>query len=154
MDKSRIRFTRTARVLLLTGAALGLSIAAPAAPNVARPAKAPCPYGMATDGSTNCMTKADFDIAKARQSALDRDPAQYMRNALQRCEGLAGDDRRDCVARIANGSGTTSGSVEGGGIYRELVTRETVPPVPPAASAPASAPQPRPLPTLPSEDKK
>ena len=109
----------------------------------AKPARAGCPYGIATDGSANCMTKADFDVAQARQAALDRDPAQYVRNALTRCESLSGADRQDCVARI-EGKGTTSGSVEGGGIYRELVTREVG--AVPAAALPAAV--------APSDEKK
>lgn len=86
------------------------------------------------------MTKADADVTRSRQSALDRDPGQYLRNALTRCERLSGDDRQDCVSRIG-GKGTTSGSVEGGGIYRELVTREVgaVPAPPGTAATPVDA---------------
>jgi hypothetical protein len=82
-----------------------------------------CTYGHTHTPSGTCMTKADFDETRAREAALDADPSQYMRNALVRCERLAGDDRKDCVSRI-QGQGTKSGSVEGGGIYRELITRE------------------------------
>lgn len=92
-------------------------------PASTKPVRAGCPYGIATDGSVNCMTRADFEVARSRQAALDADPAQYLRNALVRCESLKGDDRQDCVSRI-QGQGTTTGSVEAGGIYRELVTRE------------------------------
>ena len=67
------------------------------------------------------MSKAEFDITSSRQAALDLDPSQYMRNALMRCESLKGDDQSDCVSRI-RGAGTVSGSVEGVGLYRELVT--------------------------------
>jgi hypothetical protein len=81
------------------------------------------------------MTKADFDVAQSRQAALDQDPGQYLRNALRRCAGLPADDRSDCEARM-RGGGTTSGSVDGGGIYRELVTREIGAPVT-AAPTPA-----------------
>lgn len=69
------------------------------------------------------MTKADLESSRSRQAALEADPAQYMRNALKRCEPLSGDDRQDCVART-QGKGTTTGSVQGGGIYRELVTTQ------------------------------
>ena len=131
----------TFRKVLHTGVSsvcLAAGLLAPAASWAAdKPARAACPYGQATDGSTHCMSKADFEVAKARQSALDRDPAQYTRNALQRCDSLKGDDRTDCWARI-RGQGIATGSVEGGGIYRELVTRE-VGPVPAAAALPASA---------------
>ena len=66
-----------------------------------------------------------------------------MRNALLRCERLSGDDRQDCVARI-KGHGTESGSVESGGIYRELVTLEAAPPKAPKnieGAAPVVAPK-------------
>ena len=43
-------------------------------------------------------------------------------NALKRCTPLPEELRRDCEARM-RGAGTVSGSVEAGGIYRELVTR-------------------------------
>ena len=100
-----------------------------------KPLRARCPYGIATDGSSNCMTQADFTERRSIQAAFDRDPAQYKRNALARCEGLSGNDRQDCISRI-DGKGTTSGSVEGGGIYRELVTREVGVP---AAAVPIDA---------------
>jgi hypothetical protein len=41
------------------------------------------------------------------------------------------------------GEGTTSGSVEGGGIYRELVTREQPPEPPPPPDARIGADPPR-----------
>ena len=63
---------------------------------------------------------------------IDPAPGRYARNALKRCEPLSEPDRGDCVARM-QGGGTTSGSVAGGGIYRELVTRE--PSVAPASPA-------------------
>ena len=143
MDRNLICRAASALVVaaVIAGAAPALAAdKAAALKNVAaaKPARGACPYGIATDGSTNCMTKADYDVARARQDALDRDPAQYMRNALSRCESLQGDDRRDCVARI-EGRGTTSGSVEGGGIYRELVTREVG--VAPAPASTSSTPE-------------
>jgi hypothetical protein len=46
---------------------------------------------------------------------------------------LAGDERRDCLARM-RGEGTVSGSVEAGGILREKVT--VVPAPAPVASGP------------------
>ena len=135
MNTDRHVLSRAALVLLVACATLG-SLPAAAAD---KPTRARCAYGIATDGSSNCMSKADFDVARSRQDALGRDPAQYKRNALARCEGLTGADRQDCVARI-DGKGTTSGSVEGGGIYRELVTREVEAPDAPAAvdAAPAA----------------
>ena len=135
MNTGRHLLSRAGLALLVACATLG-SLPAAAAD---QPARARCAYGIATDGSSNCMSKADFEVAQSRQAALDRDPAQYKRNALTRCEGLTGADRQDCLVRI-DGKGTTSGSVEGGGIYRELVTREVGVPAAPAAvdAAPAA----------------
>jgi len=56
-----------------------------------------------------------------RQGKLkdNADEAQRERNKFARCEYLKGDDREYCIRRM-NGEGTVTGSVEGGGLYREL----------------------------------
>jgi hypothetical protein len=85
-----------------------------------------------------CLQDADAAYAHAKRNRpSDIAPSSYAANALKRCETLAGDDRRDCIARMA-GQGTTSGSAAEGGIYRELVVIEVgaVPVVPPAAVRP------------------
>ena len=69
---------------------------------------------------------------------MDRNPGRFARNALKRCEPLPEPDRSGCVARI-QGNGTTSGSVAGGGISRELVTREIALPTTPTAAGPAAS---------------
>ena len=58
---------------------------------------------------------------EARQGKLqdNADEAQRERNKYARCDYLKGDDREYCVRRM-DGEGTVSGSVEGGGLYREL----------------------------------
>jgi hypothetical protein len=66
------------------------------------------------------------------------DPGRFARNAIKRCEPLAEPDRSDCVARV-QGEGTASGSVAGGGIYRELVTREGATQTLPAAAGKAAS---------------
>jgi hypothetical protein len=70
-----------------------------------------------------CFSEARAAYADTRPSDSDESPAQLSRNALKRCEALREPDRQDCVLRM-QGQGTTTGSVAGGGIYRELVTRE------------------------------
>lgn len=80
----------------------------------------------------NCLSEASTAYQASLPPEVDTDPGRYARNALARCQPLTADDRQDCLARMA-GQGTTSGSVSGGGIYRELVTRE-----PAAASSAAS----------------
>ena len=81
-------------------------------------------------GKTNqtvdaCMkeAKAFLDARSGSESTLSAE--QLQRNALVRCEPLAGDERAACVARI-RGEGTVSGSVAGGGILREVVTTGVV----------------------------
>ena len=51
-------------------------------------------------------------------------PADFEQNKFSRCDKHAGEDRDLCIRRM-NGEGTVTGSVQGGGIYREL--RVTVP---------------------------
>lgn len=124
----------------LVAAAMLLAVASPWAaeatsrdrPQAAARSGTRCPYGVTHAGGSVCLSKAEFELTRARQAALDKNPEQYQRNALVRCDRLTGDDRSDCVARI-QGQGTTRGSVESGGIYRELVTREV-------GVAPASVP--------------
>ncbi len=77
----------------------------------------------------NCLSEASTAHAATLPATVDTDPGRFARNALERCKPLSEPDRGDCVARI-QGQGTTSGSVAGGGIYRELVTREPAPPTP------------------------
>jgi hypothetical protein len=106
---------------------------AKAQPQRSRPACTP----VRGDARDNCLSEASTLYASTRPSHADENATQLARNALRRCEPLREPDRQDCVARI-QGQGTTTGSVAGGGIYRELVTREVgvVPaadlPVPPA----------------------
>lgn len=74
-----------------------------------------------------CLQEADAAYAAARQGLLDDGREDFARNALERCKALPGSQRRDCEARI-RGEGTTTGSVAGGGILRELVTIEVATP--------------------------
>jgi hypothetical protein len=96
-----------------------------------------------------CLSEASTARSMALPSPVDVDPGRYARNALKRCEPLPESDRRDCVARM-QGQGTTTGTVAGGGIYRELVTRETEAAVPtPAEVAPPPKQASSPAPALP-----
>ncbi len=74
-----------------------------------------------------CLSEASTLYAGTQPSNADENSAQLMLNALKRCEPLREPDRQDCVLRT-QGQGTTTGSVAGGGIYRELVTVEVVQP--------------------------
>lgn len=72
---------------------------------------------------------------EAAQKGELQDGAAYEKNALQRCRSLPAADQPLCEARI-RGGGTATGSVEEGGILRELKVRE------PAGAAAARPPAP------------
>lgn len=97
------------------------------------------------EARTDCVRDTNVAYAHAKRNRpSDIDPP-FAKNATLRCDALSGDENRDCLARM-DGQGTTSGSVAGGGIYRELVVVETI-----AAPAPAAPPSPTTgMPTAPS----
>lgn len=69
-----------------------------------------------------CMREAAAARQEARRGRLDEGlSAEYEKNRLARCAYLPAADQADCQRRM-RGEGYTSGSVEGGGIYRELRT--------------------------------
>lgn len=77
-----------------------------------------------TDSSADRRDPAVREAQAARQEARrgrlqEESPAQLQRNRTIRCEGLPAEDRGYCMRRM-DGEGTISGSVEGGGILREL----------------------------------
>jgi hypothetical protein len=112
-------------------AAMSCAAIAPAA-EPARPAdaqaryqqeRAACLSGQSHQDQPTCLKEAGAALEEARRGRLADGPAQYQQNALARCAALPGDQRSACEARM-HGAGTTSGSVAGGGIYRELIVRE------------------------------
>jgi hypothetical protein len=97
--------------------------------------RAQCLIGRTAQDRSTCLREAGAARDEARRGQLGDGNANYRKNAKERCDVLTGDEQRDCVAR-AKGKGTVSGSVEGGGVMRETVTRELKSPEP-VASAPA-----------------
>lgn len=95
--------------------------------------RAACMARVVPEERETCLREATAAKAENQRRGLDVDAGKLQGNRLQRCNPLPDDQRRDCIARI-NGEGTASGSVAGGGIYRELVRRE---PAGPSASAPS-----------------
>ena len=85
--------------------------------------------GSTRQDHATCMRESAAARDEARRGRLADRGADYARNATQRCNALPDTDRKDCLMR-AQGQGKVSGSVDGGGIYRETVTR-TPEPVPP-----------------------
>jgi hypothetical protein len=85
--------------------------------------RAVCTSGRSNQDRATCLREAGASYAEAQRGGLGDSSASYERNASQRCDRLPEDDRLDCAARM-KGQGSHSGSVAGGGIYRELTTRE------------------------------
>lgn len=112
--------------------AAGLALAASTAAGA--PPRDPC--ADAPQARDACRREAAAAAAEARRGTLgDGSAAAYRANALRRCDPLPAADREACIARLT-GHGTTSGSVQGGGIYREYHQIVAPTDVPPAASQP------------------
>lgn len=87
-----------------------------------------CESGRSGQDRATCLQEAASARAAAKRGQLDDAPGIYEQNALSRCEALP-QEERDLCRRRTRGEGVTSGSVEGGGIYREY--REIIlPPAP------------------------
>jgi len=82
-----------------------------------------------------CLQEAGAALAQSRREGVEEDPAAYARNARRRCDALPQPERRACESRM-EGQGTTSGSAAAGGIYRELIIRDTETPEPAATTNP------------------
>ncbi len=125
MSASKKFFAPTLTALFAFGAS-----AAPAATSAAQQRyeqdRAACAVAKPADRST-CMKEASAALAAARSGELDK-AKPSPESALERCQPLPKVERKECEARMR--SGTVSGSVEGGGVLRKLVTA-----VPPASAA-------------------
>jgi hypothetical protein len=86
--------------------------------------RAACNSGQSNQDRATCLREAGAALQEAKRGQLGDGQTSYEQNQTVRCNSLKGDDREDCLRRM-HGEGTVSGSVEGGGIYREL--RTTVP---------------------------
>lgn len=104
--------------------------------------KAACMAIEAVDERSSCLREAGAvraealkGVPKGGESAEVR-----LRNALQRCNPLP-PDRKAICERMVRGEGSESGSVQGGGVIRELTIMEPVQPLPPGAQPlPPAAP--------------
>lgn len=82
---------------------------------------AACRNGQTGQEMSACVREAHASYAQALRGGLGDGGAPYAANARQRCDALRGADKTDCVARM-EGHGTVSGSVQSGGMLRELTT--------------------------------
>jgi hypothetical protein len=94
---------------------------------------AECEAQQATQDLAACRLEARNALADAKRNLLSDTTANlFEKNQFKRCRVFKGEDREACEARV-RGDGSSTGSVQSGGILRE-VTRP-VPPEP--ATAPA-----------------
>jgi len=99
--------------LLLAAAGTALA-AAPAEPQLNR-------YVDSYQGKDPALRERGAAADEAKRGILGKNdnPAEFEHNRLARCDKHTGEDRELCIRRM-NGEGTVSGSVQGGGILREL----------------------------------
>ena len=95
--------------------------------------RAACLAGTTGQDRDACLREAAAALKEASSGRLNDDATQAERNRLRRCEDLAAQDKLTCERKL-RGEGETSGSVQGGGVVRRIVT--VVPAS--AASAPSN----------------
>jgi hypothetical protein len=86
--------------------------------------RAACTSGRSHQDRQTCLREAGAALQESRRNGLtEPDRATLEQNQLARCGSFQGQERQWCERRMREG--TTTGSVEGGGVLRELVV--TVP---------------------------
>jgi hypothetical protein len=87
---------------------------------------AECEAQQATQDLAACRLEARNALAEAKRNLLSDTTANlFEKNQLKRCRVFKGEDREACEARV-RGEGSSTGSVQSGGILREVV-RPVVP---------------------------
>ena len=110
--------------------------------------RANCLAGKTAESQKTCLKEAGAALQASRTHDLKTPNAsQLAANERKRCDALSGDDRADCLKRVAGVDTTVSGSVATGG---DLKTTTTVVPgtppdvhpetMPPTAAGPATLP--------------
>ena len=91
-------------------------------------ARAACQSMAVPADRTNCLRDAGAARTQAlRTGASSTSPEQLQRNALQRCQAHTSAEDKATCERMARGDGSTSGSVESGGVIREITTQVPAP---------------------------
>lgn len=85
--------------------------------------RAHCLSGQSHQDRATCLREAGAAYQEARRGVLNGSSASadYSRNATARCDAQPPADRQACVQRTM-GAGSAEGSVEGGGIIRQIET--------------------------------
>ena len=85
--------------------------------------RAACMSGQTGQDRATCLQEASAALQESKRGNLHDGQSDFERNRLLRCEKQPPEDRQDCVRRMSSEARTT-GSVEGGGVLRELTTPE------------------------------
>lgn len=80
-----------------------------------------CMANTAGEAQATCLKSSGAAQAEKRQGTLDSNGGNFNANAMQRCTVLTGEERAACEARVA-GLGSTSGSVQSGGVIKQVET--------------------------------
>jgi predicted dienelactone hydrolase len=123
VDRRLTRLRALVLVALSTSFAATTVMADSAAETDARQQRATCNSGQSNQDRATCLREAGAAQAESRKGNLSSGE-NNRQNAVQRCNALPADDRDACLRRM-EGEGTTTGSVSGGGILREVVTPDT-----------------------------
>jgi hypothetical protein len=78
-----------------------------------------CMVNTVGEERATCLRDSAAAQAEKRQGTLDNHNVSA--NATRRCDVYSGEDRLACIARV-KGYGSESGSVQGGGIIRQVET--------------------------------
>jgi hypothetical protein len=78
-----------------------------------------CQSGASNQSSADCLREAAAAQQPGGNTAAPSSAASLQANARQRCEALPAGDQQSCLLRM-QGAGSVSGSVEAGGLLREL----------------------------------
>lgn len=79
-----------------------------------------CLAGKTQQDQATCLREARNAQAEKKRGLLDN-AGDFAANARARCDVLTGEEKSACQARVM-GFGSTSGSVAGGGLLREVET--------------------------------
>ena len=85
--------------------------------------RAACLNGSSNEDRKTCLKEAGAAYEEARRGKLDNHHDAYDQNAYKRCDAQPAEDRDACRRRI-QGEGSVTGSVEAGGILREITVPE------------------------------
>lgn len=80
-----------------------------------------CMTGKTQQDQATCLKEARNAQAEKKRGLLDNAGGSFEANAMARCRALTGEDKAACQARMM-GFGSTSGSVAGGGVLRQVET--------------------------------